>query len=391
MSDVRRRLQRDGVRLVTLTGPGGVGKTRVAIAVAHDLHRAFDAGALFVDLAPVRDAALVLPAMAQALGVRQDDGDVLDMLARALGDQQLLLVLDNFERLLPAGPTVHALLDAFGGLRVLITSRTPLRLSGECVVVVPPLNPRDAAVLFSERAAAVGRNVAAEPADGPAVAAICARLDRLPLAIELAAARSGLLPPRALLRRLDRRLELLTIGPLDAHEHQRTLQATIDWSYELLTESERTLLRRLAVFAGGCDAGAAGHVCQDESALDNLGALLERSLPRVDVRPDGEPRFTMLETIREYASARLAVSGEEIAIRQRHADHVVALAERLEPDVYASRDPAALDLLEVEHDNARAAFDWAHETAAPTSVCDLLAHSPGSGSSAVTGSSASRG
>jgi predicted ATPase/class 3 adenylate cyclase len=353
----------DGARLVSLTGPGGVGKTRLALHVARELLPRFE-GVFLVDLAAVRDPALVLPAVAAALGVREGGGDsVADALVRELGDRRILLVLDNLEQVVVAATALGDLLARTRGLRLLVTSRVPLRLSAERVISVAPLAAGDAAELFVERAGAAGHDAEANEEDAEAVAAICSRLDGLPLAIELAAARTPALPPRALLRRLDRRLELLNLGARDVHERQSTLLATLDWSHDLLNERERMLLRRLAVFAGGFAAEAAEEVCGGETVLDGLAGLVEHSLLRRDVAPDGEPRFAMLETIREYATRKLRASNEARAVRARHASYMAALVERAGPDVPAGRDAAAYDLLDLEHDNLRAALDWAHGAA----------------------------
>jgi predicted ATPase/DNA-binding SARP family transcriptional activator len=353
----------DDGRLVSLTGPGGVGKTRLALHVARELLSRFEA-VFLVDLAAVRDPALVVPAVAAALGVREGGGSsVADALVRELGDRDVLLVLDNVEQVIAAAAALGDLLARTRGLRLLVTSRTPLRLAAERVILVEPLAAVDAADLFVERAGAAGHDAAANAEDAAAVPAICSQLDGLPLAIELAAARTQVLPPRALLRRLHRRLELLTVGARDADTRHGTLLAALDWSHDLLNERERRLLRRLAVFARGFTAEAAEEVCRGAAVLDGLAALVEHSLLRRDVAPDGEPRFAMLETVREYATGKLRASTEDLAVHARHADYMAALAERAEPDALASRDTSAFDLLEVEHDNLRAALDWAHATA----------------------------
>jgi non-specific serine/threonine protein kinase len=352
----------DGVRLVSLTGPGGVGKTRLALHVARELLSRFEE-VLLVELAAVRDWALVLPGVAAALGIREGGASsVAESLARELGDREVLVVLDNFEQVVAAAAALGELLARTGGLRLLVTSRRPLRLAGEHVVAIAPLAVDDAAELFVERARATGHDATANEADAEAIAAICTRLDGLPLAIELAAARTPTLPPRALLRRLDHRLELLTVGARGVHDRQSTLLATLDWSHGLLDERDQVLLRRLAVFAGGFTAEAADEVCGGDAVLDGLAVLIEHSLLRRDVAPDGEPRFAMLETIREYATRKLRASGEVGAVRARHANHTLALAERIEPDLLAGH-ASAFDLLALEHDNVRAALDWARTAA----------------------------
>ncbi|HET8631997.1 MAG TPA: tetratricopeptide repeat protein [Thermomicrobiales bacterium] len=375
-------LYADGARLVTLTGPGGVGKTRLGLATARQLTPAFRDGAWLVELAPLADPALVAAAIAGALGVMEAGGrsPVAGLVAH-LRHKHLLLVLDNCEHLLAGLGLVAELLAACPGLAVLATSRAPLGLAGEREYPVPPLalpDPRAspaaadlggyaAVALFLARAQAVAPDAVATDADLPAVAAICARLDGLPLAIELAAARARLLPPRALLARLEHRLPLLTGGPRDAPARQRTLRDTLAWSHALLTESERALFRRLAVFAGGWTLDAAAAVCAaDEAepldALDGLDALARASLLRRVGDGAGEPRFTMLETIREYAGERLDESGEAGAVRARHAAYYLALAERAEPHLWGGPEQRAwVERLEAEHDNGRAALAWAAE------------------------------
>jgi len=378
-------------RLVTLTGPGGVGKTRLALLAAAAALDAFPGGVWFVGLAPVADPALVPAAVAQALGVRETPGrPLVETLTDALRAKRLLLVLDNCEHLLPAAaPVVAELLAAGPGLKALATSRAPLRVAGEHEHPVPPLglpplpdplhppspaalSRHEAVALFVERAAAVRPDFALTAASTPAVAAICRRLDGLPLALELAAARVKLLPPQALLARLDRRLAVLTGAPRDAPARQQTLRATLDWSYALLGPSERTLLARLAVFAGGfsleaaeavgagaAEAAAEGGAAPPLDVLDGLGSLVDHSLLRQEAPPDGAPCFRMLETVREYARERLEQSGEAAAVRRRHAAYFLALAERAAPGLSGPAQGAWLERLEGEHDDLRAALAWA--------------------------------
>jgi len=332
--------RRGDVRLLTLTGLGGVGKTRLALQVAASGSDAFPDGVAWVDLAPLRDPALVLPTIAQALDVHDADGRTpFDRLTEHLRDKRLLLLLDNCEQVSAAGPEVAALLGTCPGLRVLTTSRAALHVRGEYTIIVPPLEAPDpdpaqqpgddallrytAVALFVQRAQAVAPDFALTSANAAAVAAICARLDGLPLAIELAAARLAVFPPRALLARLDRRLPLLTGGPRDLPERQRTLRDTIAWSYNLLAADEQRLLRHLAVCAGGCTmeaAAALGAPAADEAApeappdlLDGLSALARQNLLRLDAARGraeadagadaGDARVALLETIREYARA----------------------------------------------------------------------------------------
>jgi predicted ATPase/class 3 adenylate cyclase len=331
-------------RLVTVTGPGGTGKTRLALQVAAELVGTAPDGVFWVPLGPLTDPGLVATEIAQAIGAPDD----LTGFVRGRG---LVLLLDNFEHLLDAAPTVAELLAAAPGLRVLATSRAPLRIAGEAEFPLDPLDATDAVALFVERARAVGRQV--EP--DATVEAICKRLDSLPLAIELAAARTRLLAPGALLARLERSLPLLTDGARDAPERQRTLRATIEWSYELLDEASRRLLARLAVFAGSFPVEAAEAVC--EANVRELSSLVDLSL----LKPVGDDRLLMLETIREYGLERLAESGEERTIRTRHAQEFARLAEA----AYEDRGEAEAEWscrLDRDHDDLRAAFDWLSST-----------------------------
>jgi predicted ATPase len=361
-------LRRDDVRLVTLTGPGGAGKTRLALAAAAELGPELPDGALFVDLASVRDPALLGPALAEALGASETGEPVEDVLAAHLGDRSLLLVLDNLEQLVPEVALVSRLLASAPRLLLLATSRTPLRLAGEHEYPVPPLAlpepaANDAVRLFAARAGAIDPEFQLDEDNAPAVAELCGRLDGLPLAIELAAARSKLLPPQAMSRRLDRALDLLVGGAQDLPVRQRTLRATLEWSHGLLTEDERTLFARLAVFAGGWTLDSAESVC-GEDGLDvfgTLASLVDESLVRRLRRPTGEPRFTMLETIREYAGELLDESGEGETLRRRHCEHVLALAEEGAEAWHAGADAreSLFAVLDQELDNLRAALEWA--------------------------------
>ncbi len=331
-------LVREGTRLVTLTGPGGAGKTRLAIAAADELASDFPDGAFFVGLAAVTDADLVPSMIAGALGVNQLSGQSL---ARLLGARRMLLVLDNLEHLADASRHIAAVLEEGPDVVVLATSRAPLRLTAERVFEVPPLPGDDAVALFIERAHA---------AAAPEIAELCRRLDGLPLAIELAAAQASVLSPAAILARLERRLGLLTRGPRDVPERQRTLRATIEWSVDLLDDDARRLFARLSVFVGGFTLEAAEAVCGD-TVLEPLATLVDHSL----LRRTGE-RFWMFETIRESARESLAESAEEDELHERHAAYFLALAET----AYAGRLDAEThwaDTLESELDNLRAALD----------------------------------
>jgi predicted ATPase/class 3 adenylate cyclase len=331
-------LVREGTRLVTLTGPGGSGKTRLSLAVADELTPAFPDGAFFVGLAAVTDPDLVPSMIASALGVNELSGQSL---ARLLGARHMLLVLDNLEHLPDASPHIAGVLDAGPDVVVLATSRAPLRLTAERVFEVPPLPDDDAVALFAERA---HTTAAAE------VAELCRRLDGLPLAIELAAAQASVLSPAAILARLEQRLSLPTRGPRDVPERQRTLRATVEWSVDLLDDEARQVFARLSVFAGGFTLDAAEAVCGD-NVLEALATLVDHSL----LRRTGE-RFWMFETIREFARDSLAESEEQNELHERHAAYFLALAET----AYAGRLEAETrwaDALESELDNLRAALD----------------------------------
>ena len=332
---------RDGVRLVTLTGTGGTGKTRLALQVAGGLAERYPDGVWWVPLAPLRDPALVLESVAGALGGSDDLGEYV-------GTKRLLLLLDNFEHLMPAAPGLAVLLTRCPNISVLVTSREPLHLAGEHEYAVDPLREPDAVSLFLTRALAVRPDVVANGE----VTRICERLDHLPLAIELAAARVKILSPKALLERLERRLPVLAGGAADLPERQRTLRATIEWSHELLTADEQRLFARLAVFRGGCTLESAEAVA--DADLDSLQSLVDKSLVRVR----GE-RFWMLETIREYALERLDRSGEADELRRRHAEHFLALAEEAETVIGPHDGDVQLWMarLRADHDNLRAALD----------------------------------
>jgi predicted ATPase/transcriptional regulator with XRE-family HTH domain len=365
-----------GVRLLTLTGPGGVGKTRLALAVAREMQAAYADGAVFVDLAPLRDERLVAATIARCLALRESAGrSARELVRKHLRDRHLLLVLDSFEHLLGAAPLLAELLEGCPRLALLVTSRAALRLRAERRFPVEPLaTPADArpsltaiaaspAVrLFVDRAQAVAPAFALDVGNAPAVAAICRRLDGLPLAIELAAARVSLLSPEALLRRLDRRLAVLTDGAPDRPVRQQTLHQTLAWSYDLLGPAEQALFRRLAVFAGGWTLEAAEAVCAfdviaEDAVLDLLGQLVNQSLVTVHPASPG-PRYRLLETVRHYATERLEQVGELAACRARHRDWCLAFAERAERELEGADAASWFDRLDSELDNVRAALDW---------------------------------
>ena len=356
----------EGARLVTLTGPGGTGKTRIALAVAQMLESELRDGAVFVSLAPVADPELLVHTIAQALDVQEGERSLGEGVTRHLQQRRLLLVLDNFEQLLAAAPFLGELLAATPRLWILATSRAPLRLAAEHEYPVAPFDTADPDLAFEElvktdvlrlfaaRARAVDPGFDLDTATAPDVARLCARLDGLPLAIELAAARAKLLAPAEILQRLEREPQLLRSGPRDAPARQQTLAATIRWSYDLLGPDERLAFARLGVFVGGCPLSAAEQVC--DAGLETLAALVDHNLLR---RRDS--RLTMLETVRHFAAERLPETGES-EVRLRHVEWLIELAESLETRVVVG-DDVWLGLVQPEHDNIRAALAWSLEEA----------------------------
>jgi non-specific serine/threonine protein kinase len=383
-------LQRDDVRLVTLTGPGGVGKTRLAINAAEASSAAFPDRIVFVSLAPIVNPALVAPTIARALGVREADGKRLEeRIAAILARKQSLLLFDNFEQVVESASFVTSLLMRCPDLTILITSRMRLRVSGEHEYVVHPLDVvspaaesvserPDAVRLFAERARSVSGDFVLTDENTRTVSAICGRLDGLPLAIELAAARVKALPLTALLDRLEQRLPLLTGGGRDMPTRQQTMRSAIGWSYDLLSPDEQVLFQRLAVFVGGFSLEAAESIAGQDGAgnpaplfsvLDGVTSLVDKSLLHLDHAPHLEPRYLMLETVREYAQERLDASGELEQMRERHARYFAHRTGAIAPLLQWRHDPGIqISQLDDDQDNIRAALAWSFEH----DPCDTL-------------------
>jgi non-specific serine/threonine protein kinase len=395
-------------RLLTLTGPGGSGKTRLSVEVARRVVDGFPDGVVFVSLAPLADPRLVASAIATALDISELSNQPAEVsLKRSIGERRMLLVLDNFEHLLTGASLVVDLLTACPGLTVLATSREVLRLSGEHVYAVPPLSVPDLAAiesadddadaivaaseavrLFVDRARGAQAGFRLDAESARAVAALCVRLDGLPLAVELAAARVRLLSPRAMAARMEGRLALLTGGPRDLPARQRTLRDTIAWSYDLLTPEEQRLFRTLAIFAGGCTLEAIERVASSEvrvasepvshsllathdSLLNVVESLVDKSLVRQIDGPDGEPRLWMLETLREFAVEQLQAHGELSALRDRHLAYYLAFAEETKPKLLGPEQAVCFDRLERENDNFRAALERSYTEGSEAGSADV--------------------
>jgi len=372
--DLERRLLEPQVRLLTLTGPGGVGKTRLALDLLQRVDRHFADGARFVDLSVLRDLALVAPTIARAIGIHHTGGlPVQQALIDTLRGTSVLLVLDNVEHVLDAAPELAEVLAACPDVKLLATSREPLRLRWEHLYVVPSLGvPRQqelgsldalrvapAIAMFLDRARAADEAFALSEGNAQTIVTLCSRLDGLPLALELAAARVRSLSPQLLLERLDQQLDLL-VGARDAPTRQQSLRATLDWSYDLLSDAERALFRRLAIFAGGCSLEAAEAVCTDfqPQMLTGLLTLVEKNLAQKDESADGMPRYRLLETVRVYALEQLRLEGEHADAARSHARYYLALAGRAAPLLDGPLQTTWLDRLEAEHNNIRVALRW---------------------------------
>jgi predicted ATPase len=395
IAEIKSLLKRQNVRLVTLTGIGGAGKTSLAKAVARRILADFADGVFFIELSAITSTELVAPTIAQSLDVKEAGGkSVFEVLKDYLRDKQILLVIDNFEQIVNAAPQIAELISAADKLKVLITSRVLLRLTAEREFVVPPLSMPDgskqisvdelfkyeAIKLFIERAQNIKPSFDLQPDNAPTVAKICERLEGLPLAIELAAARVKLLSPQSILAKLENRLKLLTGGARDLPARQQTMRGAVEWSYDLLTNEEKCLFRHLAVFAGGFMLEAAeavvscqlSVVCEGEiyeqktieiepltiDTLDGITSLVDKSLLNSKEQNGGEVRFRMLEVVREYALELSGMSGEAEAMRRSHAEYFLAFAEEAEPHLQAANAVEWLNRLEEEHDNLRAALRW---------------------------------
>ena len=390
LEQCRQHLRQRDTRLLSLTGPGGIGKTRLALQAAAEMVDEFEHGAFFVPL-EIDDPALVMPTLAETLDVRESSGrSLMPALKEALSNKQMAILLDNFEHLIKAAPSLADLMAAAPRVKFLVTSRSVLRLRGEREIRIPTLSlprgsrlpPLDellkfpAIALFTQRARDARPDFELSEDNAAAVVEICRRLDGLPLAIELAAARVRVLAPQAILGRLENRLKLLTGGARDLPTRQQTLRGAIDWSYDLLGETEKKAFQRLSVFVGGCTLDTAEAVCNadgdlEADVLDEVTSLVEKSLLRQEETPDGETRFAMLQTIREYGAEQLAASGDAETTRRYHADYFQQLAKEAEAKLTGKEQAQWLHRLEAEYDNLRAALTWLAEEGDDTPLTAL--------------------
>jgi predicted ATPase len=372
---------RDDVAMVTLTGPAGTGKSRLGIQIALDLRDQFSDGVFLVTLENIRNPDLVIPTIAKTLNITETTSglSLFELLKTHLNQKQLLLLLDNFEQVLGAAPDIANLLEACPRIKILVTSRAPLHLRAEKELPIPPLrvppqqkiyileplSQYSAVELFIQRCQAVKADFQVTNDNAPAIAEICQKLDGLPLAIELAAARIKLLPPKILLSRLGHRFEILRGGTIDLPERQQTMYSAIDWSYSLLEDNEKRLLQHLSVFRGGWTVEAAIAVCEpscrgEQKIIDSLETLVDNNLIRLPENTSAEPRLSMLESIREFAYERLQDSGEGDAIHRYHAEYYASMAQRAEKEKFGSKEQLNWRLrLEAELDNMRSAMEWA--------------------------------
>ena len=382
VASVLALLGRPSVRLLTLNGPPGIGKSRISLQVANEIAGSFSGGVAFIPLASISDPALVPVAISQVLGTKHAPHvPALEQVKGFLRAKEMLLVLDNFEQVLDAGPMVGEILDACPDVKMLVTSRAALHVYGEHQFHVPPLDMPgsgsvvtaqaldryEATALFVQRASVAAPDYVIPDEMAPVVAAICRRLDGLPLAIELAAARVATLSPRAILERLDSRLRLLSMSSLDLPPRQRTLRGAIAWSHNLLDAEQKVLFRRMSVFAGGATLDAIEGICGQLASgaeetcgdvVDCLTALIDNSLLRREEQVGAELRFSMLPTIQEYAQEELAASGEEALVRRQHATYYLQMAEESETHLTSPRRASWVRRMDAEQDNLREAISW---------------------------------
>ena len=376
ITEIKNLLFRDEVRLTTLTGIGGTGKTRLSQKIAREMLSEFPDGVFFVDLSPITKADLVAPKIAQVLSIKESGREQIDnILKHFLGNKRMLLILDNFEQIVEAAPIIAAFLSSASRLKILVTSRNILQIRGEHEYKVPPLDLPDptkshtenslagyaSVSLFVQRANAVKADFSLTNENAPAIVEICEKLEGLPLAIELAAARIKILSPAEMVLRLDHQLKFLTGGAKDLPVRQQTMRNAISWSYDLLDENERKLFRQISIFVGGCTLDAIETVCDCDDDLDvfeGVLSLTDKSLLRRKEKPDRTARFRMLEVVREFSAEKLSASDEFEITKQKHADYFLAFAKRLEPELRGAEQAKWLDILEGEHGNLRRAFEY---------------------------------